>query len=343
MLRSDITIRRCTSLTVDTLQRRCLLVGRATAPTQEGIGAIRDSIAVSEPRGDGGAGHGQRIGFVTDPDVSAIVIDPEAEAASTLDVYKRLRLSCMPGLTLFISNSLTSLQLTLVGRNLLTRMVLTPINTAVSKCVGVWSPLMSCCLPPAQCSLWSQLAGSIDDKKLGNDQMRQCRLWSPGSPSDPGGPSTKTCDSRRTLSGPTGFIAAQLSVGAGMACCRTINAGSAPTVVGRPGRAGMSPIASPMRRIQPSWPDRGFGATAFLPDAENPFPRRFRRPPSALSVVRCRSRSSAPAGLGSRRRGIPGLRQLPPTPGRVRHTAGGTCDSWVSSRQGLFVSGFVHG
>ena len=66
----------------------CLLAGPASALTQEEIDAIRDSIAATERQGGSGSGYAQLIGFITDPDVSAITFDFEDETASTMDIYK---------------------------------------------------------------------------------------------------------------------------------------------------------------------------------------------------------------------------------------------------------------
>ena len=64
----------------------CLLAGPASALTQDEIDAIRDSIAATERQGGSGAGYAQLIGFITDPDVSAITFDLEDETASTMDI-----------------------------------------------------------------------------------------------------------------------------------------------------------------------------------------------------------------------------------------------------------------
>ena len=87
----------------------CLLAGPASALTQEEIDEIRDSISATERQQGSGAGYAQLIGFITDPDVSAISFDLDEETHSTLDIYKlplQLRLGEHLGWTLFVRGGL---------------------------------------------------------------------------------------------------------------------------------------------------------------------------------------------------------------------------------------------
>lgn len=86
-----------------------LLVGTASALTQEDIDAIRDSIAETERKGGSGAGYAQLIGFITDPDVSGVTFDFGADTASKLDIYKlplQFKVGKHAGWTLFVRGGL---------------------------------------------------------------------------------------------------------------------------------------------------------------------------------------------------------------------------------------------
>ena len=86
-----------------------LLAGPASALTQEEIDEIRDSIAATERQQGSGAGYAQLLGFITDPDVSAITLDVDKETDSTLDIYKlplQFKLREHNGWTLFVGGGL---------------------------------------------------------------------------------------------------------------------------------------------------------------------------------------------------------------------------------------------
>ena len=87
----------------------CLLAGPASALTQQEIDEIRDSIAATERQQSSGAGYAQLLGFITDPEVSAITLDVDKETDSTLDIYKlplQLKLGEHHGWTLLVRGGL---------------------------------------------------------------------------------------------------------------------------------------------------------------------------------------------------------------------------------------------